>query len=67
MCAEARREGSAALLRFAHTGGGLVLDEGDQGFRLAGADGVFYPARAELIAPDTLRVTAPENGFRYPE
>lgn len=55
VCVEARREGEEVWLRFAHTGGGLRLEGG--GFQLAGPDGVFREVEAELIAPDTLRVT----------
>lgn len=54
-CVEARREGDAVLLRFAHTGGGLRLTGG--GFQTAGRDGVFRDAKAELTAPDTVRVS----------
>lgn len=57
VCVAARREGSDVLLAFAHTGGGLTLDGG--GFQLAGGDGVFYDANAEIAAPDTVRVSAP--------
>lgn len=51
--ATASQKGDAALLRFAHTGGGLVLGEGPTGFALAGQDGVFAPARA-LAQGDTV-------------
>ena len=49
-----------AVLGFAHLGGGLVAKDGPLfGFTLAGADGVFHPARAEITG-DTVTVTAPE-------
>lgn len=57
VCAEARREGDAALLRFDHVGGGLRLRGG--GFQLAGRDGAFRDAEARVAAPNTVRVTAP--------
>lgn len=63
VCTSARREGGAVLLRFAHTGGGLTLTGG--GFQLAGADGVFFEADAEVTASDTVRVSAP--GVSAPE
>lgn len=48
-----------AVLRFTHRGGGLVAQDGPlTGFTLAGADGVFHPAMAE-IAGDTVVVTSP--------
>lgn len=48
-----------AVLRFTHRGGGLVAQDGPlTGFTLAGADGVFHPATAE-IAGDTVVVTSP--------
>lgn len=55
VCAEARREGNAVLLRFDHTGGGLRLSGG--GFQLAGPDGVFHEGTAELTGSDTVRLT----------
>ena len=57
MCVDAWREEKAALIRFNHTGGGLKLIGG--GFQLAGADKTFQDADAQVIAPDTVRVTAP--------
>lgn len=57
VCAEARREGAAVLVRFDHTGGGLRLSGG--GFQLAGADGAFTAADAQTVSSDTVRVTAP--------
>lgn len=48
-----------AVLRFTHRGGGLVAKDGPlTGFTLAGADGVFHPATAEIVA-DTVVVTSP--------
>lgn len=42
-------EGNRAVLRFSHVGSGLVAASGDlRGFFIAGADGVFRPARAEI-------------------
>lgn len=55
VCTEARREGDAVLLRFDHTGGGLRLNGG--GFQLAGPDGIFHDASAELTGPDTPQLT----------
>lgn len=60
VCVEARREGEAVLLRFDHTGGGLRLTGG--GFQIAGADGAFQDAEAQVVSPDTVRVT----GLRDP-
>lgn len=57
VCVSARREGNAILLRFEHTGGGLILSGG--GFQLAGRDRTFVPADARVVPPDTVRVTAP--------
>lgn len=54
---EARASAKGALLRFAHTGGGLTLAPGDTGFALAGADGVFCPAAAETSG-DTVTLRA---------
>ena len=42
-------EGSEAVLRFTHPGGGLVAKDGPlKGFTIAGADKVFHPAQAEI-------------------
>ncbi len=55
-----RVEGDRAILSFSHVGGGLVARGGELfGFRLAGADGMFHPARAKIVG-DTVEVTAPE-------
>lgn len=53
--------GGAVLLRFDRAGGGLtdLGGGGLRGFALAGADGVFRPAAAEVRGPDTLLVAAP--------
>lgn len=46
---DARRAGSAVRVRFSHAGGGLVARGGGlQGFELAGADGAFHPAEAQI-------------------
>jgi len=58
VCVAARRDRSAALLRFAHVGGGLKF--AGEGFQLAGEDGVFFDADAQVAAPDMVRVTAPQ-------
>lgn len=42
--------GNKASLGFKHVGGGLVAKEGGlQGFTIAGADGNFVPAKAEIV------------------
>lgn len=56
VCADARRDGNAVLLRFNHTGGGLTFTGG--GFQLAGADRAFHDADAQITAPDLVRVSA---------
>ena len=58
VCVSARREDNAVLLRFDHTGGGLVLNGG--GFRMAEADGIFHAADARVIAADTVQISAPD-------
>lgn len=51
-------DGAEAVVRFTHLGGGLVAPGGTlRGFTLAGADGVFHPAKA-VISGDTVVVTA---------
>lgn len=43
-------EGNKAIVRFTHIGGGLVARDGDlKGFTLAGSDGNFLPAKAEIV------------------
>lgn len=50
--------GSRAVLGFGHVGGGLVAKDGElKGFTLAGADGVFHPARATIVG-DTVELVA---------
>lgn len=61
---EARKAAGSALLRFAHTGGGLTLAPGDTGFALAGADGIFHPAAAQTHG-DT--VTLHADGVPHPQ
>jgi sialate O-acetylesterase len=42
-------KGHRVILNFTHIGGGLVAKGGElKGFVLAGADGKFVPARAEI-------------------
>ena len=42
-------KGAKATLTFTHLGGGLVAKGGPlKGFTVAGADGAFHPARAEI-------------------
>ena len=49
-----------AILTFAHLGGGLVAKDGPlAGFTIAGSDGIFHPASAE-IKKDTVVVSSPE-------
>jgi sialate O-acetylesterase len=52
-------QGGRAVLAFTHLGGGLTAPGGTlTGFTVAGADGVFHPAKAE-IAGDTVVVSSP--------
>lgn len=52
--------GGRAVLHFTHLGGGLLAPGGTlEGFTVAGADGVFHPAKA-VIAGDTVEVSADE-------
>ena len=57
---EAAFTGSVRI-RFSSIGGGLWVFNGGalQGFTLAGADGVFHPAVAELKGKDSVEVTCP--------
>lgn len=57
----AARQGAAVAVQFDHVGGGLVARGGGelQGFEVAGADGRFVPARAE-IAGDRVLVSSPD-------
>jgi sialate O-acetylesterase len=44
-----KAEGGSAVISFSHVGGGLVAEGGDlKGFTIAGADGNFVPAKAEI-------------------
>jgi sialate O-acetylesterase len=53
--------GETVSIRFESVGGGLwVFNGGDlQGFTLAGADGVFHEAKAEIKGKDTVEVSCP--------
>ena len=59
--AKAEFSGGQAVLKFDHAEGGLASRDGKplSWFTIAGADGKFVPARAEL-AGDTVRVSSPE-------
>jgi sialate O-acetylesterase len=53
-----KMDGANAILNFTHLGGGLVAKGGKlRGFVLAGADGVFHPAQADVIG-DTVVVNS---------
>lgn len=53
-----KTDGNAVDLSFTHVGGGLVAKDGDlKGFTVAGADGKFVPATAE-IRGDHVRVSS---------
>nr|WP_273386056.1 sialate O-acetylesterase [Cohnella zeiphila] len=60
VCADIRLGDGRAELRFDHAGSGLAASDGREpaGFEIAGADGVFVPARAE-IAGDRVVLTSP--------
>ena len=48
-----------AVLKFTHLGGGLVAKDGPLvGFTVAGTDGIFHPALAEIVG-DTVAVSSP--------
>ena len=52
--------GGHAELHFTHLGGGLVAKDGPlTGFTIAGADGVFHPAKAD-IAGEAIMVSSPD-------
>jgi len=52
--------GNKAVLSFTHTGSGLMAKDGDlRGFMVAGSDGRYFPARAE-IKGETVEVSSPE-------
>ena len=55
------RVGGEAVLHFDHVGHGLCSSDGQPltGFTAAGADGTFYPAKAE-ISGDAVVVTSPQ-------
>ncbi len=55
------RGGGKVILRFNHVGQGLCSSDGQPltGFTTAGADGIFYPAKAE-ISGDAVVVTSPQ-------
>jgi sialate O-acetylesterase len=66
-----RIEGTKAIVKFENIGDGLTMRGGQSsdapvpgdslvGFTVAGADGNFVPARARIIARDTVEVSAPE-------
>ena len=53
-------EGTNAVLKFTHLGGGLLAKGGElKGFTLAGADKVYHPAQAKIVG-DTIVVNAAE-------
>ena len=55
----AKADGNSILATLANVGDGLVA-KGEKllDFTVCGADGVFYPAEAEIIAGDTVRITS---------
>jgi sialate O-acetylesterase len=60
VCRSVRREGPAVLVRFDHVAGGLVSRGGPlRWLEIAGPDGTFHPAGAE-IGQDTIRATSPQ-------
>lgn len=54
------REGAQVQVHFADCGNALVLRAPGRGFEICGTDGVFYEAHAELTAPDTVCLSAPQ-------
>ncbi len=54
-------DSGAVRIRFDHAGGGLIEQGGGElrGFALAGADGVFHPARAAVASADEVELSAP--------
>ena len=47
--ASMKADGAKAVITFTHVGGGLVAEGGElKGFTIAGADGKFVPAKAEI-------------------
>ena len=56
-------DGTNAVLRFTHLGGGLIAKDGElKGFAIAGADKVFHPAQAKIIDQ-----TVVVNSFEVPQ
>ncbi|MEI8293386.1 MAG: sialate O-acetylesterase [bacterium] len=54
-----RVEGNKAIVSFSHTGGGLIAKDGDlRGFMVAGSDGRFFAAQAE-IKGESVEVSSP--------
>lgn len=53
-------DGDAILVKFRDVGDGLKSSDGKplSWFTVAGKDGVFVPAEAQIVAPDTVRVAA---------
>lgn len=52
-------DGSKAIVSFAHVGAGLTAQNGElKGFTIAGADGKFVPAQAEIVG-ETVVVSSP--------
>lgn len=51
-------QGSFVTLRFSHVGSGLQGSA--RNFKLAGADGNFFPASAVITAPDQLTLSSPQ-------
>ncbi|WIV95798.1 sialate O-acetylesterase [Kinneretia aquatilis] len=55
-----RIRGPAVELSFTQTAGGLYCPDAEiRGFTVAGADGVFHPAHAQLIGKHRVRVSSP--------
>ena len=55
----AEGDGEALLVRFSDVGGGLTARDGPpRCFEIAGSDGKFVPATAEIVAPDQIRLSA---------
>ena len=52
------RDGSALVLTLQKTGDGLVAGGGTlKGFAIAGADGIYLPAEAQILSGNTLRLS----------
>ena len=55
-----RVEGNKAIVSFSHAGGGLIAKDGDlRGFMVAGSDGRFFAAQAE-IKGESVEISSPE-------